>query len=87
MFTGDWEILRLGDNIPLAETLKLLSRAPPLVVLKLLNGDKGRCLHTPLTVIVLASVPETVVDLVSVRGTVVVMGFCRVFQEYPNTAH
>ena len=67
--TGDWtmlERLRLGDNIPVAETLKLLSLAPPLLVLRLLNREKGSGLVTLLeNVSAEMDFVQTVADLVS----------------------
>ena len=42
--TGDRQLLdrlRLGDTAPVVDTLKCLSRAPPLLVLKLLDKVKG----------------------------------------------
>ena len=60
------ERLRLGDNIPVAETLKLLSTAPPLLVLKLLNADTGGNLDTLIgNVSTELDFVQTVADLVS----------------------
>ena len=67
--TGDrtlMERLRLGDNVPVAETLKLLSRAPPLLVLKLLNGVNGSFVENLLANVTAdLDFVQSVADLVS----------------------